>query len=102
MFTITKRPSRSWKNLALNILQSPKPLAALGDLDIELQTYDAAIAHLRAALIFAPADVESRIRLAVAYEAKGDSDDALAQIAKILARDSRNALAILHAREDLF
>jgi tetratricopeptide (TPR) repeat protein len=72
--------------------QSPKPLAALGDLDIELQTYDAAIAHLRAALRFAPADVESRMRLAVAYEAKGDSDDALAQIAKILARDSRNAL----------
>jgi tetratricopeptide (TPR) repeat protein len=73
--------------------QSPKPLAALGDLDIELQTYDAAIAHLRAALTFAPADVESRIRLAVAYEAKGNSDDALAQIAKILARDSGNALA---------
>jgi tetratricopeptide (TPR) repeat protein len=72
--------------------QSPKPLAALGDLDIELQTYDAAIAHLRAALTFAPADVESRIRLAVAYEAKGDSDHALAQIAKILARDSGNAL----------
>jgi tetratricopeptide (TPR) repeat protein len=73
--------------------QNPKPLAALGDLDIELQTYDAAIARLRAALTFAPADVESRIRLAVAYEAKGDSDDALAQIAKILARDSKNALA---------
>jgi tetratricopeptide (TPR) repeat protein len=72
--------------------QSPESLAALGDLDIELQTYDAAIAHLRAALTFAPA-VESRIRLAVAYEAKGDSDDALAQIAKILARDSKNALA---------
>ena len=73
--------------------QSPTLLAVLGDLDIELQTYDAAIAHLRAALTFAPADVESRIRLAVAYDAKGNSDDALAQIAKILARDSGNALA---------
>ena len=73
--------------------QSPKPLARLGDLDIELQTYDTAIAHLRAALTLAPVDVESSIRLAVAYEAKGDSDDALAQIAKILARDSGNALA---------
>jgi tetratricopeptide (TPR) repeat protein len=72
--------------------QNPKPLAAIGDLDIELQTYDAAIAHLRAALTFVPADMDSRIRLAVAYEAKGDSDDALAQIAKILARDSGNAL----------
>jgi tetratricopeptide (TPR) repeat protein len=73
--------------------QSPKPLAALGDLDIELQTYDASIAHLRSALVLVPADVESRNRLAVAYEAKGDSDDALAQIAKVLTRAPQNALA---------
>ena len=73
--------------------RSPKPLAALGDLDIELQTYDAAIEHLRSALVLAPADVESRNRLAVAYEAKGDSDNALAQIAKVLTRDPQNALA---------
>src|ERR1700728_36476 len=73
--------------------QSAKPLAALGDLDIELQTYDAAIAHLRSALVLAPADVESRNRLAVAYEAKGESDNALAQIAKGLTHDHRSALA---------
>ena len=73
--------------------QSAKPLAALGDLEIELQTYDAAIAHLRAALAIAPSDVESRNRLAVAYQAKGDLDSALAQIAKVLARDPKNALA---------
>src|SRR5580704_2855345 len=70
-----------------------KPLAALGDLDIELQTYDSAIAHLRAALASAPSDVESRNRLAVAYQAKGDLDNALAQTAKVLARDPNNALA---------
>jgi tetratricopeptide (TPR) repeat protein len=73
--------------------RSPKPLAALGNLDIELQTYDAAIAHLRSALVLAPADVETRNRLAIAYEAKGDSDDALAQIAKVLTRNSKSALA---------
>jgi len=73
--------------------QSAKPLAALGDLEIELQTYDAAIAHLRAALALAPSDVESRNRLAVAYQAKGDLDSALGQIAKVLARDPKNALA---------
>ncbi|MGD0402149.1 MAG: tetratricopeptide repeat protein [Candidatus Acidiferrales bacterium] len=73
--------------------QSEKPLAALGDLEIELQTYDAAIAHLRAALAIAPSDVESRNRLAVAYQAKGDLDSALAQIARVLARDPKNALA---------
>jgi tetratricopeptide (TPR) repeat protein len=73
--------------------QSEKPLAALGDLEIELQTYDAAIAHLRAALAIAPSDVESRNRLGVAYQAKGDSDGALAQVAKVLARDPKSALA---------
>jgi tetratricopeptide (TPR) repeat protein len=73
--------------------QSEKPLAALGDLEIELQTYDAAIAHLRAALAIAPSDVESRNRLAVAYQAKGDLDSALAQVAKVLARDPKSALA---------
>ena len=73
--------------------QSARPLAALGDLDIELQTYDGAIAHLRAALAIAPSDVESQNRLAVAYQAKGDLDSALAQIGKVLARDPKNALA---------
>lgn len=73
--------------------QSAKPLAALGDLEIELQTYDAAIAHLRAALALAPSDIESRNGLAVAYQAKGDLDDALVQIARVLVRDPKSALA---------
>jgi tetratricopeptide (TPR) repeat protein len=73
--------------------QSAKPLVALGDLEIELQTYDAAIAHLRAALVLAPSDVESGNRLAVAYQAKGELDSALAQIVKVLARDPKSALA---------
>jgi tetratricopeptide (TPR) repeat protein len=73
--------------------QSAKPLAALGDLEIELQTYEAAIAHLRAALAIAPSDVESRNRLAVAFQAKGDLDSALTQIVKVLARDPKSALA---------
>jgi tetratricopeptide (TPR) repeat protein len=73
--------------------QSAKPLAALGDLEIELQTYDAAIAHLRAALVLAPSDFESRNRLAVAYQVKGDSEKALEQVAEILARDPKSALA---------
>jgi tetratricopeptide (TPR) repeat protein len=69
------------------------PLVVFGDLDIELQTYDAAITHLDAALALDPADVDARNRLAVAYKAKGDATNALAQIAKILARDPKNALA---------
>jgi tetratricopeptide (TPR) repeat protein len=64
-----------------------------GDLDIELQTYDAAITHLNAALVLDPADLDARNRLAVAYKAKGDAANALAQTAKILASDPKNALA---------
>jgi tetratricopeptide (TPR) repeat protein len=73
--------------------RNPVPLVIFGDLDIELQTYEAAIAHLNAALAFDPADVDARNRLAVAYKAKDDATNALAQIAKILARDPKNALA---------
>jgi tetratricopeptide (TPR) repeat protein len=69
------------------------PLVVFGDLDIELQTYDTAITHLNAALALDPADLDARNRLAVAYKAKGDATNALAQIVKILARDPKNALA---------
>jgi tetratricopeptide (TPR) repeat protein len=72
---------------------SPAPLALLGDIEIELQTYDAAISHLRAALARNPSDIETRNRLAAAYKAKGDSINALAQLNKVLARDPSNALA---------
>jgi len=69
------------------------PLAELGDLDIELQTYDAAIKHLSTAVALDPAKNETRDRLAVAYKSKGDSADALAQLSKSLARDPNDALA---------
>jgi tetratricopeptide (TPR) repeat protein len=70
-----------------------EPLASLGDLEIELQSYYEAIHHLSAALSLRPDDLEARNRLALAYKAKGDTADALAQIAKVLARDPKNALA---------
>ena len=76
--------------------KSAAPLATLGDLDLELQSYDAAITHLGAALALDPADVDARNRLAIAYKAKGgaaDQAEALAQTAKVLARDPQNALA---------
>jgi tetratricopeptide (TPR) repeat protein len=81
--------------------RSPAPLAVYGDLDIQLQTYEAAIAHLNAALALDPADVDARNRLAVAYKAKGDATSALAQLAKILARDPHNALAH-YTRADIY
>src|ERR1700733_3731938 len=69
------------------------PLAVLGDLDIELQTYEAAIKHLSAALALDPANNETRDRLALAYKSKGDAAAALAQLSKSLARDPNDALA---------
>src|SRR5208282_2015932 len=84
------------------------PLAMLGDLDLELQTYAAAIAHLTAALAIEPANLDTRNRLAVAYKAKGGTADvaaALEQIAKVLLRDPKNALALytraeIHANQN--
>jgi superkiller protein 3 len=84
--------------------RSAAPLVMLGDLDIELQTYDAAIAHLTAALAIEPANLDARNRLAVAYRAKGGAADvaaALEQIAKVLARDPKNALA-LYTRAEIY
>ena len=73
--------------------KSPQPLALLGDIEIELQTYDAAIGHLSAALALDPADNQTRNLLAASYKAKGDSQNALLQLDKVLARDPDNALA---------
>jgi tetratricopeptide (TPR) repeat protein len=73
--------------------KSAAPLALLGDLNIELQRYAAAISNLAAALALAPEDLAARNRLAAAYRSKGDEADALAQVAKVLERDSHNALA---------
>ncbi len=73
--------------------KSAAPLAVLGDLEIEMQTYDAAIKHLSAAVTLDPANNESRDRLAAAYKSKGDAAAALVQLAKSLAHDPNDALA---------
>lgn len=73
--------------------KSAPPLALLGDLDIELQRYDEAIANLAAALELSPEDLATRNRLAAAYRSKGDEANALNEVAEILARDPNSALA---------
>ncbi|MGH9747995.1 MAG: tetratricopeptide repeat protein [Candidatus Acidiferrales bacterium] len=74
--------------------KSALPLAEWGDLELQLQTYDAAIGHLKAAVALAPTSVETRNLLAAAYKAKGDQESALAELAKVLKRDPDNALAL--------
>jgi tetratricopeptide (TPR) repeat protein len=73
--------------------KSPLPLLHLGDLDIEMQTYEAAIQNLKAAVTLDPTNNEARNRLAVAYQSNDNLPDALDQLAKVVARDPRNALA---------
>jgi tetratricopeptide (TPR) repeat protein len=73
--------------------KSAPPLSLLGDLDLEMQSYDAAIQHLTAALALDPAANETRDRLASAYKSKGDVPHALLQLSKVIARDPKDALA---------
>jgi Flp pilus assembly protein TadD len=76
--------------------QHPKSVAvlsALGSLEIEAESFDAAIEALRSALVVAPNDTKLRNLLGSAYMAKGDSTAALVQFEKVLARDPANQLA---------
>jgi len=66
---------------------------ALGNFEIEAQSYDAAIAALKAAIALAPSDLEARNYLASAYQSNGNSTRAHAQLDFVLARDPRNQLA---------
>jgi len=68
-------------------------LVALGSLEIEAESFDAAIAALRSALTLASNDVKLRNLLGSAYLSKGDAAAALAQFEKVLARDPANQLA---------
>jgi len=76
--------------------QHPKSVAvlsALGSLEIEAESYDAAIGALRSAVVLVPGDVKLRNLLGSAYLINGDSAAALAQFEKVLARDPANQLA---------
>jgi len=70
-----------------------RPLAVLGDLDLEMQTYDAAIRDLTAALALDPSAIDTRDRLALAYKSKGDATSALVQLAKVVTQQPGDALA---------
>lgn len=73
--------------------KNPEPLAELGDLEMEFQTYGAAVRHLRALVALVPDDEVARVQLAVAHKAKGDVTAALSELDMVLSRDPRNALA---------
>jgi Flp pilus assembly protein TadD len=68
-------------------------LSAVGSLEIEAESFDAAIEALRAALALAPQDVKLRNLLGSAYLSKGDSAAALVEFEKVLAWEPENQLA---------
>jgi tetratricopeptide (TPR) repeat protein len=68
-------------------------LSALGSLEIEAESYDAAIEALHAAAALAPNDVKLRNLLGTASLSKGDATAALVEFDKVLARKPSNQLA---------
>lgn len=69
--------------------QSAAPYTALGEIDLELQGYDAAQSHLERALDLDPADGSTRVDLAVASQAKGDLAGALRELDRAIGDDAR-------------
>jgi tetratricopeptide (TPR) repeat protein len=68
-------------------------LGAVGSLEVEAESYDAAIEALRSAVVLAPDDVKLRNLLGSAYLTKRDSAAALEQFENVLVRDPANQLA---------
>ena len=73
--------------------KSVAALSALGSLEIEAESFDAAIEVLRAAITLAPQDVKLRNLLGSAELSKGDSAAALVEFEKVLAREPGDQLA---------
>lgn len=73
--------------------KSVRILKALGNLEIEAQSYDAAIEALKAAVALAPDDLEARNFLGSAYQGKNELDSGLSEFNRVLAKDPGNQLA---------
>jgi tetratricopeptide (TPR) repeat protein len=68
-------------------------LKAFGSLEIEAQSWDAAIDVLRPAIAMAPRDTEARDFLASALQGKGDPAAAVAQLDREIAQNPQDRLA---------
>jgi tetratricopeptide (TPR) repeat protein len=68
-------------------------LKALGNLELEAQSYDAAATAFRKALGITPQDLELRNFLGSAYQGKNDPAAALVEFNYVLAHDPKNQLA---------
>jgi tetratricopeptide (TPR) repeat protein len=73
--------------------KSVRVLKTLGNLEIEAQSYDAAIDALKVAVAFAPDDLEARNFLGSAYQGKNELDSGLIEFNRVIAKDPGNQLA---------
>jgi tetratricopeptide (TPR) repeat protein len=73
--------------------KSVRVLKILGNLEIEAQSYDAAIEALKAAVALAPDDLEARNFLGSAYQGKNELGSGLSEFNRVIARDPGNQLA---------
>ena len=64
-----------------------------GNLELEAQSFDAAVAAFRKALLIAPKDLELRNFLGSAYQGKNDAPAALGEFNFVIAHDAQNQLA---------
>ncbi len=73
--------------------KSVRVLKSLGNLEIEAQSYDAAIEALNTAVALAPGDLEAHNFLGSAYHGKNELDPALMQFNFVIEKDAANQLA---------
>ncbi len=73
--------------------KSVRVLKMIGNLEIEAQSYDAAIEALRAAVAMAPDDLEARNFLGSAYQGKNELHSGLSEFNRVIAKDPGNQLA---------
>jgi tetratricopeptide (TPR) repeat protein len=73
--------------------KSVRVLKVLGNLEIEAQSYDAAIEALKAAVALAPDDLEARNFLGSAFQGKNELDSGLSEFNRVIAKDPGNQLA---------
>lgn len=73
--------------------KSVRVLKTIGNLEIEAQSYDAAIEALKAAVALAPDDLEARNFLGSAYHGKNDLDAGLVEFNRVITKDPGNQLA---------
>jgi tetratricopeptide (TPR) repeat protein len=96
VYRLVHNDEQARKTLIIARRQHPQSVAVLiaaGNLEMDLQKYDAALEAFRTALKVAPANSDARNLMATAYLKKGDSERALREFDRVLQQYPANGLA---------